>query len=369
MAYCTYLTIYKGNKLPPFYIGSSLVSKVKNGYNGSVSSEKYKMIWRKEQRNSKHLFKTKIITYHQTRQDAITRENIFHIKLNVVKNKLYINMSNAIPNNKFGGRPKGYVVSSETRQKMSLAKTQEIKEKFSKLRKGLVPHKGKLIPKEDYWNSDTLREEKRAVRNLNVWDTRNERFIKINSKEYKENKDRYISQTKGKSFVLENGIRKLVDANYINENNLIKSGLDKNIFTVKELKTGNFIRIHKDDYNTELHCPTVKGRVYVIDLKSMEVKKIEFSGMDTTYYIEAPFWGRSRYCKNIIRLNDMYPLYDLWKKHKSLSTYKLENLRKEFYPEISYKFSERTITEFRNGYDPYQDDLLKKYIEANKSKN
>ena len=31
--YCVYLTIYTGNKLPPFYIGSTSLKKINKGYN------------------------------------------------------------------------------------------------------------------------------------------------------------------------------------------------------------------------------------------------------------------------------------------------------------------------------------------------
>jgi hypothetical protein len=37
--YCVYLTIYKGNNLPPFYIGSTSIDKIDGGYHGSVMSE------------------------------------------------------------------------------------------------------------------------------------------------------------------------------------------------------------------------------------------------------------------------------------------------------------------------------------------
>jgi len=49
--YVVYLTHYKGTKLPKWYIGSSNELKVKNGYNGSVKSKKYKKIYLKEQKN------------------------------------------------------------------------------------------------------------------------------------------------------------------------------------------------------------------------------------------------------------------------------------------------------------------------------
>lgn len=89
--YCTYLTVYLGNKMPPFYIGHSTVSKVLNGYRGSVCSEKYRKTWREELSYNPHLFKTIILTQHSTRDDAIIKEECFQEKMNVVRNPLYIN--------------------------------------------------------------------------------------------------------------------------------------------------------------------------------------------------------------------------------------------------------------------------------------
>lgn len=42
--YCTYLTIYSGSKLPPFYMGSSSLKRIQAGYKGSVKSKLYKNI-------------------------------------------------------------------------------------------------------------------------------------------------------------------------------------------------------------------------------------------------------------------------------------------------------------------------------------
>ena len=100
--YCTYLTVYTGNKLPPFYIGSSSVEKINKGYHGSVKSKKYKDIWEEELKLNKNFFRTFIISTHQTREEAINKEKIFQIKQNVVKSTLYINESIAAPNGYFG---------------------------------------------------------------------------------------------------------------------------------------------------------------------------------------------------------------------------------------------------------------------------
>jgi hypothetical protein len=93
--YCTYLTVYKGSSLPPFYIGSTSVKRIKDGYRGSVRSFKYLETWNNELNNNPELFETKIISLHNTRKDALEKENYFHKKLEVVKNNLYINQAMA----------------------------------------------------------------------------------------------------------------------------------------------------------------------------------------------------------------------------------------------------------------------------------
>jgi hypothetical protein len=94
--YCVYLTIYRGNKLPPFYIGSTSVKNIKSGYRGSVCSKKYKTIWKDEIKNNEHLFETRILCRFKDRKEATIKENILHRKLKVITNELYINQSYAV---------------------------------------------------------------------------------------------------------------------------------------------------------------------------------------------------------------------------------------------------------------------------------
>lgn len=93
MEYCTYLTTYKGTKMPMFYIGRSTVKNVQNGYHGSVSSKLYKQIWLEELEQNPHLFETKILTVHATKKEAAEQEEYFHKKHQVHKNPLYINQA------------------------------------------------------------------------------------------------------------------------------------------------------------------------------------------------------------------------------------------------------------------------------------
>jgi len=100
--YCVYLTTYSGNRLPPFYIGSSSEHKILNGYRGSVKSKQYSKIWKEELKNNPNLFKTKIISKHADRKKATEKENFLQKSLNVVKSSLYINMSIAAKEGFFG---------------------------------------------------------------------------------------------------------------------------------------------------------------------------------------------------------------------------------------------------------------------------
>jgi len=93
--YCTYITFYRGNKLPPFYIGSTSVAKIANGYHGSVGSMEYKSIWKSELLYNSNLFETKIISKHNTRQAAFEKELLLQQATDAPNNVLYINRSYA----------------------------------------------------------------------------------------------------------------------------------------------------------------------------------------------------------------------------------------------------------------------------------
>jgi hypothetical protein len=123
--HCVYLTVYSGDILPPFYIGSSYVESVLSGYHGTVKSKKYRTIWREEIRSKPHLFQTIIISRHETQQDAREQEYQLQKFFDVVRNPLFINLAYA--NLKFGASGKDhYLFNKElpaaTKAKISLAK-------------------------------------------------------------------------------------------------------------------------------------------------------------------------------------------------------------------------------------------------------
>lgn len=107
MKYVVYLTAYRGNKLPPFYIGSTSTKRISAGYNGSIKSKQYKTIFDKERRDNPHLFKTMIICEYSTRTEALECELKLQTKLNVVKSSMYMNMSIAKNFGWFGMNCKG----------------------------------------------------------------------------------------------------------------------------------------------------------------------------------------------------------------------------------------------------------------------
>lgn len=140
--FCTYLIFYSGNKLPPFYIGSTSVEKLKRGYMGTICSKQYKKIWKNELNENRQLFKVKIISLHDTRKDALSKEEILQKKLNVIVSPLYVNM--AIANKHFvnySSPMRGLKHTEETRRKLSeLARNRKVspetRKKLSEIRKG-----------------------------------------------------------------------------------------------------------------------------------------------------------------------------------------------------------------------------------------
>lgn len=147
--YCTYLTSYSGNKLPQFYIGSTSVKNIKEGYHGSVKSKKYQKIWTSELKEKPYLFKTSIISYHTSREEAIVKEKFFQKSLNVVKSDMYINMSLAQPKGFFGMSVAGE--NNPNKKKDDIQKynyrrgpmSEESREKMSKSRAGMTQMKHK----------------------------------------------------------------------------------------------------------------------------------------------------------------------------------------------------------------------------------
>lgn len=132
MDFCVYLTKYTGDLLPQKYIGSTSVEKITNRYHGSVSSKKYSKIWNKELKDNPQLFKTEIISYHETREEAYNEEYRLLIENDVKKSSDYINMSitRGIPTHK------GETLSDEHKEKISksvsTSMTQEVRDNISK---------------------------------------------------------------------------------------------------------------------------------------------------------------------------------------------------------------------------------------------
>jgi hypothetical protein len=91
--FCVYLTIYSGNRLPPFYIGSTSLCRLAKGYVGSVVSKRYGAIWKAERTRRPHLFRTIVLATFASREQAFEREKDLQRKLKVISNPLYANRS------------------------------------------------------------------------------------------------------------------------------------------------------------------------------------------------------------------------------------------------------------------------------------
>ena len=88
--------------MPQNYIGSTSTKQVEEGYMGSIASEQYKSIWKKELKEHPELFNINIVSYHDTRPNATWKELQIQKIFNVVQNPLFVNKAYAIINGCFG---------------------------------------------------------------------------------------------------------------------------------------------------------------------------------------------------------------------------------------------------------------------------
>lgn len=96
--FCVYMTIYLGDKMPNYYIGSTTLSRHQSGkYFGSVCSAKWGKIWKAELRENFHLFRTFLIpdTVVDTHKEALVFEEIYQRLFDVVNNPDFINQAYA----------------------------------------------------------------------------------------------------------------------------------------------------------------------------------------------------------------------------------------------------------------------------------
>ena len=96
------MTIYKGKRLPPFYVGSSNVKSISEGYHGSVSSKKWKHIYDQEILEHPELFSTTILRTTKTRKMATAVELYVQKANDVVKSNFFFNEAFAKKNGMFG---------------------------------------------------------------------------------------------------------------------------------------------------------------------------------------------------------------------------------------------------------------------------
>jgi hypothetical protein len=123
MTYCVYQITYTGNNFPPkvgsmitptIYIGKTKISKWDKGYCGSVSSQKYKELWKLETKSNFNLFKREILFTNLSNKEATELETLILHHYDAAKNPNFFNMCNG--NLKFY---KEGPLSEETKQKIS----------------------------------------------------------------------------------------------------------------------------------------------------------------------------------------------------------------------------------------------------------
>lgn len=130
--YATYITFYSGKDLPPFYIGYSTISKLQNGYRGTIKSKEYKDAWKSALKNYPKRFKTKIIKTWNEKIEALVHEEYLLRHFNAHKNPMFINRN--IGGKHFHFDRSGKSHSEETKRKIGKANSTALKGKPSPLK-------------------------------------------------------------------------------------------------------------------------------------------------------------------------------------------------------------------------------------------
>ena len=133
--FCVYLITYEGCIHPKFYIGSTSIEKIDNGYLGSASSKKYKLITKLEQKENPELYSIEIIEKTKTRKEALYIENRVQRELKVVESNDFWNMSYASVNGFFG-----MDVSGSNSPRYGTSHTKETKKKIGDAERGKNNH-------------------------------------------------------------------------------------------------------------------------------------------------------------------------------------------------------------------------------------
>lgn len=259
--YIVYITHYKGDKLPTWYIGYTTLNRFKKGYNGSITSKRYSKIYKEEQANNKLLFRTKILSYHNSKEEALEEERRLHIKHYVNKNPKYMNMS--ISKTKFNHT--GCTVIIKNGEYTSI-----LSEEYDPS-KHLTPAHGKVTVKEDNTFKQISKEEflkggyKTHTSGLVPVKDINGKISQITKEEFAKHKNKkYFHVTKGTKRNYKNEI--CYKCGFEGRDSQIKQWHNENCKVYKNFK----IMFNEDSidnkiysYNEikELHKPLIKTNI------------------------------------------------------------------------------------------------------------
>ena len=256
--YIVYLVKYKGDKLPPYYIGSTSLKKIKNGYRGSIKSRKYKNIFKDELKNNLHLFEYEILGEYESRKDALKNELKKQKELNVVKSDLYFNESFASVNGMFGRDVKG-------KNNPMYGKKNEI------IAINVLTNKKIRVSKEIFKSNINLSGHTLGM--LTVLLRKTGEKIRINKKDY--NNKIHLQHNKGKKVS--------------NKTKLKLSKMRKGYITAKDWD-GKFHRVHKNDkrFKSGEFGNTTSKRWIITDLKGNKFKTFNFIKFFTDNRLQRP---------------------------------------------------------------------------------
>ena len=135
--FTVYITMYLGDMMPPFYMGSTSFARLAKGYHGSVSSAKWAAIWKEEIKHNPYLFKTQAIpdATADTAKEIVSVERDWQRLFDVVNDPDFLN--EAYANCGFVSTPESQAKAQETKMRTgTLARQPETRAKIGDANRG-----------------------------------------------------------------------------------------------------------------------------------------------------------------------------------------------------------------------------------------
>lgn len=263
--------------------------------------------------------------------------------------------------------------SEKTKEKISksrklwITKNPTFNDSVSHTHKGKVNVGGKMITKEEFYDGQYTHHAKGMVV---AYDKITKKNVFIDTNTLKTN-DRYNALTEDIVFArcIQSDEMLKISKNEFKNNKHLYYHKNCDSITVYDTVEKCYIRINKHDVS-DRYIPAAKGKSQFIkkDLNEFKIFRLRPEEV-TDNYVPCPFWFNQR--TPLDKVKQIYDLYDMfWLFYDNkIGLHKMNKKIYQHNNKLTHLLTKTWMDEFKSGYNPRNDDILKKYLELNHTVN